>query len=521
MKHLLLVVTLSTVAGLPPALAQAPQSVRTITLTKDETFHGTVQLANANTVAWIGNDDDHTARLLALSGGGQTVWEAKVQRPKSTYLHHDLSLEAWGNRLVVAEILTRDDDKLKGKTGQLLLHIVDEQGKVSRKLVNQPPLDKREERTTFTGFVENDNYYMVSEYRKPRDVTEEFFLDRYDLTTHTLQHTKLELPARFSDKEDKDRFTDWVFGGHQPNRNFFYRHTGTPGQKSNFKGDEGFEFEVKILDNAGHAVGGFTSALHQQLKPGTYSYYSGKMPHYAGQGHTPVWITKTSSTGSGKVYSTTYDLYDVSMGAIGDFYLEPTTGECWFLGEYANEKYGPRHDSERTFGTFLQRYSADGKLLSAVQAPYPLKPSAQIREVNYLRRVSYLRAPSSGALTMQFTPARYRQTLFATYDTQGQLKTTAAWPSEEVKNLGTKLSLTAGRFCTWEGSGTSQMRLDALLAAEQDDPLLRRIAPVAKLAGEDRDNPDYLFLSTLPGNKGLMLRHHAERKGGFLQVYTL
>lgn len=514
MRLTLSLLLLGATAGRPQTTtAQAPQPVHTVQLPSREHTIGAVQLANGHAVLWTESYEPVQMQLRAFTGAGQPAWEATLKRATPSIVF-DAKLAAWGNRLVMIEPVASDNAKLQLKAGQILMQLVDEQGQVTQAVIDAPTLDKATERTILASFPEDDAYYLLTEHRVPKKATEEFFVERFDPAGKTLQRTKLELPARYGQEPDKARFTDWVFGGHRANRNYFYRYAGKPGEANAYAKDAGVEYEVQILDNAGRAVGGFTTAVHQQLKPGTFVYYSGSMPHLFAQGHAPLVHNTTN---------TSYDIYDVTMGATGDLFLDAATGDCLFWGEYASSPYeGARSSREHTEGTFLQRYSAEGKLLSAAQAPYPANMPSSLRQPAYLRKVSLFQTPGTGELTMQFVDSQAQQLLFATYNAAGQLQATGPWPSYGTKDLGLPLALLSSQYSKLAGSGKSQLSLDALLAAGPASAgLLQRLSPLMPSVLADKSGIDVLYLAPHAGNGGLFIQKHLARKVETVTLYKL
>jgi hypothetical protein len=495
------------------ATAQAPQPAHTLQLPTHEHTVGAVQLANGTAVLWTESYEPIQLRLRAFTGAGQPAWEATLQRATPSIVY-DAKLVAWGNRLVMIEPVANDNEKLHLKARQILMQLVDEQGQVTQAVIDAPALDKATERSILASFPEDEAYYLLTEHRVPKKATEEFFVERFDPVANTLQRNKLELPARYGQEPDKARYTDWVFGGHRANRNYFYRYAGKPGETNAYAKDAGVEYEVKILDNAGHAVGGFTTALHQQLKPGTFSYYSGRMPHLFTQGHAPL-VHETTNT--------SYDIYDVTMGATGDLYVDPATGDCLFWGEYAASPYAGAHSSRKyTDGTYLQRYSAEGTLLSAAQSPYPTVMPSILRQPYYLRRVSLFQTPGTGELTMQFFNWQAKQLLFATYNAAGQPQATGPWPSTPSKDAGLPLALLSSQYSTLPGNGDNQLALDALLATGPAAAgLPQRLSTLVPPALADKSGVDVLYLAPQAGNGGLLIQKHLARKIETVTLYKL
>ncbi|RTQ51691.1 hypothetical protein EJV47_07805 [Hymenobacter gummosus] len=522
MRITLTLLLLGSLATRQPAAAQAPQPAHTLQLPEKEFILGAVRLANGSPVVWTRAGGTYQCQLRAFTAAGQPAWEATVPRASLTYAY-EAQLMAWGNRLVLLEPVERANPTLKLQPGQLLLQVIDEQGRVTPHALDAPPLAANTERSVVGSYLENDACYVLAEHRAKKAGPDEWFVERYDLTSKTLQRSKLALPARYDQQPDKSRFTDWVYGGHRPDRTYFYRYAGTPGQPNDYPKNAGPEFDVCILDNAGRLVSSFTTTLHQQLQPGTFSYYSGRMPHAPAQGHTPVELTQSSMGSGGRTNFDFPDLYNLTMGGTGDLYLDPATGECWFWGEYASAPFTTlRAFLKPTEGTYLQRYSAEGKLLSTAQAPYPAGTSTGLRTPSPERQARLLRAPDTGELTMQFAPRGSWQLLFATYNAAGQLQTTGAWPGTSKQELGLPLALLSEQQSTLEGSGYSQLSAAGFLAADKATTgLLPRVKPVVEKATAGRAEIDVLYLVPQDGSRGLLLQTHFERKGSVLTLYQL
>jgi hypothetical protein len=408
---LLLGTTSSTLA--PPAAPAPLQPVQTIALGTHAALAGTIQLPNRNTVLLLTDTESPNIHLQCLTPEGNTAWQTDVERyqrdrypdnfkaigelflpPKSKESAEQLEqlhlakLVAMqvindGNTVYTVERLyARALKKLPKdsplKAGQVHIHRVDEQGKVS-KVVFAPrpePESKKIDQYCMGRYADSQGYVEIMREDNKREETERFFLDHYDQASGQLRREPLTLPDAPKQPTGftyfREWFQDWAYLGHRPNQTYFVRRTLTTDVEQK-AGKQPLIYQVLILDDKGASTGGFSTTLG--LSKGTAPRSSGEISNLGELDHIAHMYEHSSGRST-----IIYDGWDNNTGHTGSFWLDYATGDVLIYGEYGE---GDLPDYDRTYdlkGYFLRRYAPDGTTREQLQANYSEAMRAKKKE---------------------------------------------------------------------------------------------------------------------------------------------
>ena len=385
--------------------ASLPKPVQAIALDDHATVGGVVTLPNQNTVLLLTSSANATIVAQCLAPDGHTVWKTALlrhQRPLFNYGHlldnrqialgqpardrKQLAKEMTaagltpvnvftdGNDVVLAEVIGDDaargsakNSSVKLVANQVFVQRLDAQGHLTQHMFEPPaaPESRRVEMRTLGRYADAAGYVEVVRELNNRDETTTFYLQHYDLATHSLRREPVVLPP--TPKQPNNMFLrhwyqDWTFLGHRPGQTYFSRRTLEGGPKAK-PGDLPTNFQVLVVDDHGTAAaGGFHTTL--ELTSDTHPAYSGRVPGLGGANHIPFYFNMTQ----GKNYIV-MDEYEVSSGGVGGLYLDHATGDVVVYGEYgAGDVFA--NGSLKLDGVFMRRYTADGRVLASAQLPY-------------------------------------------------------------------------------------------------------------------------------------------------------
>ena len=397
--------TASTPSTAAQPVPDAP--VNAIAISSTEQLAATLTLANHNTLLFFPTLNSPNVRVVALLPSGQTAWQATIQKAqvakvvKTSFLDigshklitiEPLLLTSAGNKAYSIETILEPADGLPRHA--LLVQALDATGRVWSKTFAVPAPKGPASRTVLTAFATDGVVYAVAKEENPRTKTGQFFLDRCDLSTGKLTHTALPLSAPPVVRHGSEFFRDWVFGGVKGSQCYFYRAVKGTSVKAEARTTP-VEFEVKRLGLDGRERASFRTALQRHLPAGTVVQGGTSFPHY-GQAHAPRLLEGASNA----------DQHDTSTGGNADFYLDEATGNCQFVGQYSATVFDGRTPGSASLGTFVQRYSPDGRILKAVATPYaalagfrPGQLTAQPRG-SIISNVLY--SPETQDLTLQY-----------------------------------------------------------------------------------------------------------------------
>ncbi|GAA4365553.1 hypothetical protein GCM10023185_35890 [Hymenobacter saemangeumensis] len=394
----------TTSAMLPPPGPPAPlQPVQSIALGTHAALAGTIQLTDRNTVLLLTDTETPNIHLQCLDPKGKTVWEANVERyqrdryadnfkaigelflpPKSKESQAQLEqlhlaklvamqVLSEGNTIYTVERLEeRALKKLpKGsplKAGQVHVHRIDGQGKVSKVIFDgRPQLESRKSEQYCLGrYVDGGGYVEIMRVTNKREETEEYFLDHYDQASGKVRREPFTLPVHPKQPGGmnffKEWFQDWAYLGHRPNQTYFVRRvlTTAPEQKP---GQQPLVYQVLTTDDKGATTGNFSTILG--LDKGTAPRSSGDISNLGELDHIPFYYTHSAGRSS-----ITYDGWDNNTGHTGSFWLDYATGDVIIYGEYDEEELPTASRLYDLKGYFQRRYAADGSPKEQVQLKY-------------------------------------------------------------------------------------------------------------------------------------------------------
>ncbi|GAA3967158.1 hypothetical protein GCM10022407_11740 [Hymenobacter antarcticus] len=387
--------------------------VNTIAISNAEQLAATLTLANHNSLLFFPTLNSPDVRVVALLPGGQTAWQATIQKAQVAKIAKTSFLDLGSHKLITIEplLLTSAGNKtysvetiLEAADGlprhALLVQALDATGRVAGKTFAVPAPRSPATRTMLTAYATDGVVYAVAREENPRTKTGQFFLDRCDLGSGKLTHTALSLPPPPVVRHGSEVFRDWVFGGIRGSQCYFYRAVKGTGPQAEARTTP-VEFEVKRLGLDGRERASFRTALQRHLPAGTVVQGGTSYPHH-GQAHAPRLLEAAGNA----------DQYDTSTGGNADFYLDEATGNCHFLGQYSATVFDGRAPGSPSLGTFVQRYGPDGTFLKAKATPYaalagfrPGQLTPQLRG-SIISNVLY--SPETQELTLQYwTPDHF------------------------------------------------------------------------------------------------------------------
>jgi hypothetical protein len=412
-----------------PLLPATPATpVTTVAIGPAEKLHGTLTLANHNTLLFFPALNSPNVRVVALLPNGQKAWEtmlhkaqiAKVAkaglvdlRDRNLTSIKPLLLTSVGSKTYILETIL-DDAQAQGlPLHALVVQELNEQGQMTSKTFPGPVPEGKTTRTVLTAFAEEGALYAVAKEENKREQTGQFFIDRCDLGTGKLTHTPLNLPPPAAIRHGDEFFQDWVFAGFRAGQCYFYRAVKGTGPKADAR-DASVEFDVKRLGTDGHETSSFRTALQKNLPAGTFVQGGTSFPHL-GHAHAPHLAHLPS-------YADDVDLYAYATGADAEVYVDETTGNCQFAGQYSNKVFDIHRFGTPSLGTFVQSYSPDGQLVKAASAAYTqlaeFKEKMLIAQPQGIIISSVLHDLQTQDLTLQYTTNDREHFVVSTYDAQ-------------------------------------------------------------------------------------------------------
>ena len=434
-----------------PGAAQTPaplQPVQAIALAPTAALGGAVQLPNHHAVLLLTDTEQPGLRAICLSAEGRTLWETPVERyqhpglssrgllapsgvsghtqeevGRSTLRYNTslrpVSIFTEGNNVLLVERISAANVKKlpKGsplREDQVYVQRLDEQGHLSKAHFEPRPKPQPapEEPDAVVGHYADATGYVevirATAYPIKKERTQTFTLWHYDLGASAPRPEPLALPATpwLTGSWDMFRlwYQDWAFLGHRPNQNYFCRRLLVNSTKER-AGDQPLQFQIYIADDHGAlAPGGFSTTLGLSKK--TSPVYSGAIPNYGelDYAHDYYGVSMFSSPAASQ--TVVYDAWETT--GVGSFYLDHTTGDVLIFGEYGEGELPTPGYRPDLLGFFAQRFSADGRNLARLQAPYPKTLTAHAKSGSFVgqigRLVRFHLDPLSGESQYSFSP---------------------------------------------------------------------------------------------------------------------
>ncbi|MCI1189157.1 hypothetical protein MON38_17170 [Hymenobacter sp. DH14] len=368
-------------AGPPPPPAPPAAPVRTLELAKGEMLHATITLPNHNTLLFIPALRKSTVRVVALQPDGAPAWETTLQKAQvmrtsamsvlssnmppeeSLITTMPLFLTSAENTVYTVEPISDGAPEQGVPRNALVVQALSPTGDTRGKVFTVPEVSAKTGRAVITVFAEPGVVYVLARESSIREKTSQLYLDRCDLATGKLTQLALNLPPAAKPQHAEDFYLDWVFAGFRAGTCHFYRALRGADAKADARRTP-VEFEVlRVAVADGHALGGFTTRLHQNLPEAHYLQGGVYLPH------TGIACAPPTLDAAGKTVSLNRTL-NLETGGDCEVLLDEATGDYVFAGSYTNHVASLGGNGLPGLGTFAQRYAADGTLLKASIAPY-------------------------------------------------------------------------------------------------------------------------------------------------------
>lgn len=560
MKVALFLLTLCGAAQL--GFAQTP--IRSIPLNANESLGGAVRLTNVNTVALLVTSagEKSYVRALTLKPDGATAGEARlemVQQPTNTPIRpvvedklekdyrervsklHPLDVYTSGNDVYFVETLTKKGLKWSNKTdsfkeGQLVLQHLDEQGKIAKRIFDATPLQK--ERSLLVGSTDyneiahyggGDTFYVVTEKYEPKTKTRSHTLESYNLTTGSFQQTNLQLPPTPDRKASYPAYNAWRYLGHLPNRNYFVRNLVSHSRDEKPYEKYTLDYEVIVLSDIGEKITGFVKMI--DLPEGLFVGYSGFLPALVEQNYPPAGfaVTKTIEYSSCDWVD---DIFLMTTGALGEFYLDYATGNVLIYGEYAKRKPIAFHawDGVPLYGFFAFEFTTTGEVVRKAQIPYPpdmTKKNSDDFLGSNSRYCTFNVEPVSGNLEFVFRQAKVRDRDRVYHLVLQRDFTRPDFAAEQFDKIFLKQMINEAQqlrliglvFIEKYGGRKLETRLFKTYPPNaQEPPLYEQVRQLHQQKPEKDEQA--LYLMGIGNGKALVLEHTG-KQGGTFNVYIL
>ena len=525
-----------SLAGTPPAPVAPATPVSTVAIGAAEQLRATLTLANHTTLLFFPTLNSPDVRIVALLPTGKVTWETVLHKAQTVKVAKaglvdlrdrkvisiaPLQLTSVGNKVYITEpILDEAADKGGLPLHSLVVQELDESGHLARKTFAVPAPTAKTVRQNLTTFAEDGAVYVLAREENKREEQQQFILTRCDMATGKFTQTPLDLPAAGPVKHDDEFFRDWVFGGFRAGQSYFYRALKGSTPKADAR-ETPVEFEVRRLGADGRPVASFLTALHRNLPAGHFVQGGTDYPHHA-QAHAPN-IRETSSY--------IYDTFNTSTGGNADFYLDPATGNCQFVGQYSTELFDGRSTTGPSLGHFVHCYGPDGTLLKAVLTPYTGLPGFKPSQFRYSPSGYLLVSLLHDRETQNFTLQYWTKDHFvvSTYDAQ-----LAPRPLQFVARPERKPKpLMDGQIVSWsgpdylrgntQGNIQPQLLVDVLLASPVG--LYHSIGQLVNgqlaLANQRKSKVENEYTVAPTGPASALVLEAPEEAGGLVSVYAL
>jgi hypothetical protein len=521
----------------PPS---TPKPIQSLQLSKSEKLGGTLALPNLNTLLFIPDNEKNSIRVLSISAAGKQLWESSIVKTyhirgligfKRSLGEMDRETRASlspvqvfsaGNVAYACETIFKGNP-MKLKENQLVVQLIDEQGKVIRHDFTQPAPPKKEERAIMGRYADSDGLYQVTKHTNVREETAVYFLEQYNPVTKKSQQLALDLPKPYATKRKELAYNDWILAGHKAGKTFFYRALRGTTEKDN-PNKIPVEYEFRTYDNTAKQLSGFVTTLHQKLQPNTFINCSGLLSQYPMQGHVPELLEKTSS--NGRSYSSvTYDTHEFSTAGLGKIYIDPDSEHIYIAGEYGTSPFNPTSTPPQYLtGTFIFKLTPDGSILASNQTAYSpeIKKDRQFLEGSYYdqRWGTWLADPVTHTVGLAFEQAK--RNVVVTYDANLQLikQQTITFKKAPLSSLWLMGNSAGGAAYL----GVSMMEIPRQYAASAQTGFARKVhelaARTATPVNDDIDENPMYYCQPLPNDGALIVRGF-NKLGTQIDIYAL